>query len=187
MSANRPRIRDIALTNSMLQIALVVALDFQHGTESCLERVVRRRVDHALLNGGISGRPGWRRSIGTSSTTFIMLTKYAPVYKQDLATLATIIRVELEIVHRPSALVVGELLEERLVIWVVGRLQNDDFRELGVESEDDVFVLPLQEFLVLDDALICNRDAGRGLVRDNMSIARLKWDINPQKCADHDV
>lgn len=78
----------------------------------------------------------------------------APVDKDDLVPLAPVLGIILEIVDGPSALVVGELLAEGLVIWVLGRLEDDDVGELGVNAEDDIFVLPLHEFLVAVDAFI---------------------------------
>ena len=95
----------------------------------------------------------------------------APVDEDDLVPLATVLDLVLEIVDSPSALVVGELLEESLVVGVLGLLENDDLGEGRVEAVDDKFVLPLHEVLVAVDAIIGDGDA-RGLSRASEHDAR---------------
>lgn len=51
------------LTISKLQIVRVVTLDFKGDTETRLQDVVRRRVDHALLDRGAARRPTSQDSV----------------------------------------------------------------------------------------------------------------------------
>lgn len=78
----------------------------------------------------------------------------APVVEDDLVALPAILDLVLEVVHRPPALVVGELLEEVVIVGLRGGAERHDLGELGVEAVDDVFELSLHEVLVRIDAFV---------------------------------
>ena len=159
------------LTIHVFQVTLIVTLHLQRDTETRLEGVVRRGVDHALLDRRLTRRPTCpSRSVPDAVHRYICRGN-APVDEHDLVPLATVLDLVFEIVDSPSALVVGELLKESLVVGVLGLLENDDLGEGRVEAVDDKFVLPLHEVLVAVDAVIGDGDA-RGLSRASEHDAR---------------
>lgn len=83
--------------------------------------------------------------------------------KDDLVAQATLLISKLKVEHGPATLVLGQFLDEILVICGGRRrLELDDLRIVRTESEDDVLVLLLQfQLLVQGQAILVHGYAGR--------------------------
>lgn len=84
-----------------------------------------------------------------------------PGVEDDLLPLATFLLLELKVVSGPSALSFGKICDEVVVILGFPRLIHDDFRDVLVEREDNVFkfLVPL-ECHVSGDTLLVDANSG---------------------------
>jgi len=108
--------------------------------------------------------PTWARDDGSKShpnVTQIERKRNPPTQEDNLVPLARTLLLKLEIIDGPSALGLGEISQESIVVCIIRCLFKDDLGIVLVEGEDDILLLlPKLESLERFNALGIDADSG---------------------------